>query len=167
MISRRHLLQLGGLTALGAALPGSTLRAFAPSPAPPRRLIVISHCHGWPYDSWKMRPKGLGESAPWELDLAGLEPGAFSAPLAPLYDHRARMIAVDGLSLATAELDIDGNRHDTGWVHAWTGDNADFSGTDTRAMGASIDQRVAAEIARITSGRSIVFSRFSSASSAL
>jgi len=58
MISRRHLLQLGGLTALGAALPDRTLRAFAQPAEPPRRLVVISHCHGWPYSEWKMRPTG-------------------------------------------------------------------------------------------------------------
>ena len=46
MISRRHALQMGGLTALGAAVPGAALRAFAPAAAPPRRLVVISHCHG-------------------------------------------------------------------------------------------------------------------------
>ena len=33
MISRRHLLQLGGLTALGAGLPGSVVRALAENPA--------------------------------------------------------------------------------------------------------------------------------------
>ena len=53
-----------------------------------------------------------------------------------------------GLSLASAELDLDGNRHDTGWIHAWTGANADFSGADTRSTVASIDQRIAREISR-------------------
>lgn len=150
-MNRRDLLRALGLSSAGVGLGAIGVRsplAKAGEFEAPKRLLVISHCHGWPYDSWKMRPAGLGESVPWELDLAGLDRGAFSTPLAPLYDHRARMIAVDGLSLATAELDIDGNRHDTGWVHAWTGDNADFSGTDTRAMGASIDQLVAAEISR-------------------
>ncbi len=43
---------------------------------------------------------------------------------------------------------MDGNRHDTGWVHAWTGDNADFSGSDTRSLSPSLDQLVASAIAR-------------------
>jgi hypothetical protein len=30
----------------------------------PKRVIFISHCHGWPYDAWKMRPEGVDSSAP-------------------------------------------------------------------------------------------------------
>ena len=58
------------------------------------------------------------------------------------------MLALDGLSLATAELDIGGNRHDRGWIHAWTGNNADFAARDTRSTSASLDQLVAAHTAR-------------------
>jgi hypothetical protein len=148
MISRRHLLQLGGLTALGTALPESLLHAFGQDAAPPRRLIVISHCHGWPYDTWKMRPAGRSETEPWTLNLASLDRSEFSAPLAPLFEHRHRLLALDGLSLATAELDSGGNRHDRGWIHAWTGNNADFAARDTRSTSASLDQLVAAQIAR-------------------
>ena len=96
MISRRDLLQLGGLTALGVGLPGSLQRAFAQSAAPTRRLVVISHCHGWPYAAWKMRPTGLSEAEPWSLDLNRLDPSEFSQPLAPLYEHRRRVLALDG-----------------------------------------------------------------------
>ena len=148
MFSRRQLLRLGGLTALGAALPDSTLRVFAQGPAPPKRLVVISHCHGWPYSEWKMRPDGTPEDAPWTLDLKSLARSEFSRPLAPLYEHRHRVLALDGLSLATAELDAGGNRHDRGWIHAWTGNNADFAARDTRSTSASLDQLVAAHIAR-------------------
>ena len=59
-----------------------------------------------------------------------------------------RVIALDGLSLATAELDLEGNRHDKGWVHAWTGNNADFTSSDTRSTSPSLDQLVAGHIAR-------------------
>ena len=55
---------------------------------------------------------------------------------------------VDGLSLASAELDVDGNRHDTGWIHAWTGGAAVFSTSESRATHASLDQLVAEEVAR-------------------
>ena len=148
MISRRRLLQLGSLTALGAGWPGGVLRALAESGAPPRRLVVISHCHGWPHAAWRMRPAGMPESQPWSLDLTSLDESELSAPLAPLYPHRRRLLILDGLSLATAELDAGGNRHDRGWIHAWTGDNADFSERDTRSTSASLDQLVAAHIAR-------------------
>ena len=63
MISRRSLLQLGGLTALGAGLSGGVLRAFAQSSPPTKRLILISHCHGWPYTTWKTRPAGRSLAA--------------------------------------------------------------------------------------------------------
>ena len=95
-----------------------------------------------------MRPAGLSEAEPWTLDLGSLAPREFSAPLAPLYEHRHRLLALDGLSLATAELDIGGNRHDRGWIHAWTGGNADFAARDTRSTSPSLDQLVAAHIAR-------------------
>ncbi len=150
-MKRRRFLQGLGLAGVASGLSGLGLRSALATTAEgeaPRRLIVISHCHGWPYESWRMQPEGLGVDSPWALNLSNLALDAFSTPLAPLYDHRDRMLAIDGLSLATSELDVDGNRHDTGWVHAWTGNWVDFSGTDTRAISASIDQRVAAHIAR-------------------
>ncbi len=149
MISRRHVLRMGALTALGTGWPGGVLRALAQAPAAPRRrLVVVSHCHGWPYADWRMRRAGAGDDRPWELDLGPLSPAELSRPLAPLHPHRHRVLALDGLSLATAELDGGGNRHDRGWIHAWTGNNADFAGRDTRSTSASVDQLVAAHIAR-------------------
>ena len=148
IVPRRRLLQLAGLTALGASLPRTALQAFMQTGEAPRRLIVVSHCHGWPYATWRLRPEGLAEHEPWSVDLASMSQEEFSQPLAPLYEHRQRMLALDGLSLATAELDAGGNRHDRGWVHAWTGNNANFSARDTRSTSTSIDQLVAEHIAR-------------------
>ena len=151
MISRRDLLtQLGALSAYVGigGLAARSLLAHADQENAPKRLLVISHCHGWPYDAWKIRPSGLSEAQPWALDLTGLDANEWSEPLSPLYAHRQRLIALDGLSLTTAELDADGNRHDTGWVHSWTGNWANFSGTDTRSTSRSLDQLVAEHIAR-------------------
>ncbi len=149
-MDRRRFLQGLGLAgaATGLSSLGLRMSMAEPGEGPPKRLIIISHCHGWPHDSWKMRPSGTSEGETWERDLSALSAADFSAALAPLYAHRKRMLALDGLSLATAELDSDGNRHDTGWVHAWTGNYADFSSTDTRAQSASLDQLVAAKVAR-------------------
>ncbi|MCY4120613.1 MAG: hypothetical protein OXG72_06790, partial [Acidobacteria bacterium] len=116
MITRRRLLRLGGLAALGTGWPGGLLQAFAETAAPPRRVVVISHCHGWPYAAWRMRPAGMPEAQPWSLDLAPLAENELSAPLAPLHPHRRRLLVLDGLSLASAELDAGGNRHDRGWI---------------------------------------------------
>jgi hypothetical protein len=30
-------------------------------------------------------------------------------------------VLLDGISMASAELDLPGYRHEKGWVHAWTG----------------------------------------------
>lgn len=151
MMERRQFLRGLGLTGLaGAAGLGITPRgATATEGEAPKRLILISHCHGWPYESWKMRPAGVSESTPWEVNLSELSAAEFSQPLAPLYAHRERLLALDGLSLATAELDMDGNRHDTGWVQAWTGNWVNFGASDARSTSASVDQLVAERIARI------------------
>lgn len=151
MMRRRDFLKLLGVTGVSSGLYGLGLQNLFALESPdgaPKRLLVISHCHGWPYDAWKIRPDGMPEGAPWELNLSSLSKDAFSAPLAPLFPHRNRLLALDGLSLATAELDMDGNRHDTGWIHSWTGNWADFSDTDTGAQSASIDQIISTHIAR-------------------
>ena len=151
MMNRRRFLTRLGLAGVATGLSGlelgKALAATAPQGAP-KRLIIISHCHGWPRESWRMTPEGTSDSGVWEAELTSLPIDAFSQALAPLYSHRGRMLALDGLSLASAELDVDGNRHDTGWVHAWTGNNATFGGTHTRSQSASLDQIVAAQIAR-------------------
>ncbi|MEE2757937.1 MAG: DUF1552 domain-containing protein [Myxococcota bacterium] len=152
MIHRRTFLERMGLLGLGFGLGRQGLsKALAQSNtnAPPKRLVVISHCHGWPYSSWRMRPSGLSTERPWHVELNSISADQWSKPLAPLHRHRSALVAIDGLSLATAELDMDGNRHDTGWIHAWTGGWADFSGADTRSTTASLDQLVARQIARV------------------
>ena len=95
-----------------------------------------------------MHHPGRSGDEPWTLDLEPLAASDLSRPLAPLHAHRRRVLALDGLSLATAELDTGGNRHDRGWIHAWTGDNADFAARDTRSVSPSLDQLVAARIAK-------------------
>ena len=116
MKRRTFLKHLGAIGALGATSGLSLERAFAQASAQdglaPKRLIVIGHCHGWPYDAWKMHPEELGLSTPWKRSLMDLAEEEFSQPLAPLYAYRKRLLPLDGVSLATAELDMDGNRHD-------------------------------------------------------
>ena len=149
MITRRNFLKaLGASSAFAGSGLWSPFRAQAQSMAP-KRLIVVSHCHGWPYDAWKIRPTGKSETETWTLEFSEMMESEFSQILAPLYRHRNRLVALDGLSLVTAELDMDGNRHDTGWVHAWTGNWANFSSSDTRSRSSSIDQLIAAQIARV------------------
>ncbi|HCH64981.1 MAG: hypothetical protein CL927_07480 [Deltaproteobacteria bacterium] len=142
-LSRRSVLQAGA----GLALAGPRV-ARAQSSGAPKRLLLISHCHGWNAETWKLRPDGATDSDPFQLDLTTLPEADWSAGLAPLYRHRQHLVALDGLTLLTAESDGGGNRHDRGFIHAWTGNWADFSGSDSRSTSASIDQLVAAAIAR-------------------
>ena len=154
MTTRRALLRAMGMGTALLGTGGLALRRALAGPAQaPRRLIVISHCQGWPYEGWKIRPGQAGNSAlgpgtPWKVPLFDMARHTFSPILQPLYPHRARLTALDGLSLASAETDIDGYRHAKGWIHAWTGNHTQFDGSVIGARSASIDQLVAANIGR-------------------
>lgn len=141
--SRRTLLQASA----GLALTHPQLARGQASGAP-RRLLLVSHCHGWTAETWHIRPDGATDADAYTLDLDALPEASWSAPLAPLYRHRSQLVAIDGLSLLSAESDVGGNRHDRGFIHAWTGNWADFSGSDSRSSSGSIDQLVAQSIAR-------------------
>ena len=94
-MNRRDFMRLLGLSGAFAGVSTSQLArvlAAAPSQGAPKRLVVISHCHGWPYDAWKMRPEGFDESTPGAFSLKDLALEQFSIPLAPLYAHRHRML---------------------------------------------------------------------------
>ena len=151
MIKRRDFLKTLGL---GSAVGGLTgplglSQAFGlESDGAPKRLIILSSCHGWTYDGWKMRPGNPEGTSPWEADFKEMAEDEFSPILAPLYKHRERMLALDGLSLASAELDMDGFRHIKGWIQAWTGNWAYFNGAVLSSQAPSIDQIVAAHLAR-------------------
>ena len=150
-LSRRRLLEALGLSGAAAALHrrGSSGVACAAEGAP-RRLLVLSTTHGTVYEAWRMRPgkKASADGFDWTADLGSMTAAELSPILAPLYAHRRRMLPVDGLSLTSAELDVDGYRHEKGWLHAWTGAWAYFTGHDLYATEPSLDQLVAAQIAR-------------------
>lgn len=149
-LDRRDFLRLLGLSgvAVGVGQAGLAWGKGAEEVTPIRRLLIISHCHGWPRETWRLNAPGKSDAQPWELDLTKLPKDQWSEPLAPLYDMRSRLLPIDGMSLATCELDADGNRHDTGFVQAWTGNWVDFSTSPARARSRSLDQIVAAHVAR-------------------
>lgn len=144
-IHRRHFLSALGLGAAGIAATG---RQALGSTIVPKRLIILSTSHGTVYDGWKMRPGGRSNAHPWSVDLSGLTQADFSRALEPLFPHRRRLQVLDGLSMTSAELDIAGYRHEKGWLHAWTGARVYFTGSDLFSTQPSIDQLVAAHIAR-------------------
>jgi hypothetical protein len=141
IVDRRRFLQALGLGAASLALPSRLQAQEAP-----KRLIVLSTRHGVVYDNWRIRVDGLPDDQPWSLPLWGLSEAEFSPILRPLHGVRDRLTVLDGLSLATAELDIPGYRHEKGWVHAWTGGRVLLDGSRIHARGPSIDQLVAAHV---------------------
>jgi len=153
LMNRRRFLTALGMGA-GAGLVGRTARAATGDV--PKRLVMVSTCHGTVYDHWRMRPAGAGpEGSPWVADLVDLPEEQWSRGLQPLYAHRRRLNVLDGISMVTAELDIDGYRHEKGWIHAWTGDWVSFTGSRLFATKPSLDQVVANEIARADHIRSL------------
>jgi len=147
-VKRRQFLRTLGLAG-GTALvmPGLFTQAQTP-PGPPKRFIMLTTGFGWTYDTWKLRVGGKSEDKSWQLDLTKLKEEEFSRAMAPLFPHRKRLLALDGLSLATAELDVDGDRHQKGWLNAWTGDFAYMGGSGFAARSASLDQLIARHIRR-------------------
>lgn len=145
---RRRTL-LGGLgLGLGAlSLPSLAPRGARAEPGVVRRLLVVMTEHGVVYPRWRLRPGGLGDDADWEVPLAGLGVEEFSDVLRPLHEVRDRLIVLDGLGLASAQLTAE-NQHKVGHATALTGSAAvPVQGGLARAEGPSIDQVVAQAIA--------------------
>lgn len=148
LLNRRQLLSSLGVGASAVAAAGLSARKALAAGTPPKRMVVLSTGHGTIYDLWKMRPRGRGERGDWSEDLVGLSEADFSRSLAPLFPYRSRLQVCDGLSMVTGELDISGYRHEKGWIHAWTGAWVSFTGSDLFSTEPSLDQLVAAQIAR-------------------
>ena len=148
--NRRQFLRGLGLTGLASAtLPGfMSRRARAASSDSPKRLIIVSTGHGTVHEHWQMHPGGEPEDATWETSLSGLAASEWSRSLAPLQPYADRINVFDGLAMCSAERDIPGYRHEKGWIHAWTGAPAYFTGSDLFGTAPSLDQLVAAELAR-------------------
>ncbi len=144
-MNRRQFLTALGLSGVGSALARPSWAVTGPAP---KRLVILSTGHGTPYPHWQMRPTAAPDDAAWVADLDGLAATDFSRSLAPLHVHRRRLQCLDGLSLATAELDIPGYRHEKGWLHAWTGAWVHFTGADLFSTEPSLDQIIARQIAR-------------------
>jgi hypothetical protein len=149
MMNRRRFLRALGLTGAASVAGPSWLapRAVADDHAP-KRLIMLTTGHGTVYDGWKMRQGGEDESRRFEFDLTGLPEEAFSRALQPLHPFRERLLPLDGLAMVSAEKDIPGYRHEKGTIHAWTGGQVYFTGSDLYGTSPSIDQLVAAHVAR-------------------
>ena len=153
ILDRRRFLTALGLGTAGvfgsATLPfwlrGATA---AGSDGAPKRLLILSSSHGTVWQHWTMNPWSHAEGTTWQEDITSVDEGSWSRALAPLHRHRDRLVAIDGLSMASAELDLPGYRHEKGWIHAWTGGYGHFTGSDLFSTEPSLDQLVARQIGR-------------------
>ena len=133
-----------GLAAGSLFLPSRMGRA---QNAPPKRLVVVFTQHGFVYDSFKMRPSGAGEFADFDVPFSDVADADLSRVLRPLAPFKDRLLAIDGLSMTSAEGDIAFNEHEKGTRHALTGAPIIDDNGSVFAGGASIDQLVARQIA--------------------
>lgn len=150
-MNRRQFIQATGLGASSLFLPSLLTRpALAQTmgaPAPAKRMIVFFSQLGTWHPEWKIHPAHLPTDSFWELSLNDMDESEFSRALKPLYPYRHQTVMIDGLAMASAELDATEARHAKGQVHALTG--ANISLVDSAILGSakSIDQRIADVIA--------------------
>jgi hypothetical protein len=105
-IRRRQLLQALGLGGIASLFHRDRL-ARAGGPAYPSRIVFYVQPHGHIPDAWNMPIPGGPTDQYAERSLATLQPSDFSPTLAPLYDFRDRLLAIEGLSHTIALADIE------------------------------------------------------------
>ena len=127
---------LGVLPGLGGSL------AFAETRH--QTFLLLSHCHGWPVIRGGCairRCSNVAQHGSYQALVNRYGVGSATTLSTPSIN------VIDGVSLASAELDLDGNRHaPVGFMHGL--ERGRFSGTDTRSVSAPIDQLIARSIAR-------------------
>ena len=66
-MNRRKFLTAVGAAGAASSFSGLGLKNAFAAPTEgeaPKRLIIVSHCHGWPYKSWVMRPGAKDPDCP-------------------------------------------------------------------------------------------------------
>lgn len=159
-LSRRRLLQAAGLGAGAAFLP-SLARGQSVTERP-RRIVFVLGDLGWNPGPFRMAPADAPadlllrsayhpsygnqpDTMRWELPLTRTPLDQWSSTLAPLYDLRQHVTALDGLGMLSIASDHFGDAHSKGWIHSLSGYPATQYLTSQRAIGGapSIDSRIA------------------------
>ena len=146
-LNRRRFLSAMGLTAGSLMLPSLSRRARASSSAP-KRFLLLYTAQGTVPSRWAANPEGNPDSATWVSDMTGWSEGDFSDILRPLHGWRDQISVVDGLSLVSAEANGEGFRHERAQAHSLTGADVAWVGGFPFAGDLTIDQRIAAHVAR-------------------
>lgn len=153
---RRHFLSTLALASAGLLLPPLQRRVEASYGAAPKRLIFMTTQHGVWYPNWAFNPAGLPEDSSWSVDLAGTTVEEFSPSLAPLHPFREQLTILDGLSLASGDVDpATALRHEIGEAQALSGDLVEMVAGAPLASAPTLDQLIADHIARPDRLRSI------------
>ncbi|MEM9463649.1 MAG: DUF1552 domain-containing protein [Myxococcota bacterium] len=159
MIDRRRFLAAMGLASGSLFLPSLTRRAVGAPGDPPRRLIVVVSQHGGWMPTWAMNPTNNPTDAVWQQDLSAVDQAQWSPSLVPLYAWRNRMIAIEGLSMISGDIDPAGVlRHEIGQIHTLTGNDVEMVSGLPIGKSPSIDQLVANHIAQPDRLRSLELS---------
>lgn len=149
MLNRRRFLTALGLASGSLFLPSLARRVRGAPGDPPTRLIVIVSQHGGWMPTWAMNPAGNPADAVWQHDLTAMSQAEFSPSLAPLFPYADRMIAIEGLSMVSGDIDPAGVlRHEIGQIHTLTGNEVEMVAGLPIGKSPSIDQLVANHIAR-------------------
>ncbi len=158
-MNRRQFLAAMGAASGSLFLPSLTRLAHSANGQPPRRLIVVVTQHGAWMPTWAMNPGNNPPGAVWEQDLTSVAASAFSPSLAPLHPWRDRMVAIEGLSMVSGDIDPAGVlRHEIGQIHTLTGDEVEMVSGLPIGKSPSIDQLIANHIARPDRLRSLELS---------
>ena len=150
--NRRQLLKALGLGSLGTVMLGRRAAFAAPLEAP-KRVVFFVQPHGYVPSGWKMAMPGAPTDRFAERSLARVPVEEFSHVLKPLYEHRQKILAIDGLAHTSVLADVieagrlrgDGNNHSLAVAGVLTGAYAAQKMGFAAAGGAiSIDQEIAA-----------------------
>lgn len=168
--SRRHLLNAMGLSASSLFLPSLWGDRRAQAQSTPKRLLVFYTPHGPVQQRWQMRsgaPQTWGDTRTkpdrndaFEFSLKDHPEDKWSHSLKPLYPLRNKIVALEGLAMTSALLDVTTNNHNAGTAHALTASRMRYPAgfkMEGAGGGSSIDQVVATKIADPERIRSFYF----------
>jgi len=149
--SRRDLFRALGLSAGSLYLP-SVARA---EDAPPKRFLLLFSAQGCVPQTWLSNPSGHPEGTDWWEDWTTWDEADFGESLRPLAPYAAHCTAIGGLGLVSCAVDGSGFQHERSLAHGPTGANTVWVGGVPFPGAATIDQRIAEQVARSDRYRSI------------
>ncbi|HCH66543.1 MAG: hypothetical protein CL927_00575 [Deltaproteobacteria bacterium] len=152
--SRRRLLQALGLGSGSLFLPS----LGHAQEAAPKRFLLLYTAQGCAPQRWECNPGALPDDADWFEDWTTWSAEDFSSSLAPLRPWAAHCTAVGGLGLVSCANDGSGFHHERAKAHGPTGADAEWIAGLPYGGAASIDQIIAAEVARADHFRSLELS---------